>query len=186
MGALFRIVKSVALVSTVALAVASGSVARADQTRFGYVVPTAIQAATQPVLEHFSNDLQQAFARQNAIATVTIERSPNTVADLGTCKRLQLSGYLKPRRHWQVTSNAMIVTAGLVVLDCYGNVFYDSSVTKSVARDANVTPQIQVDSVGADATSDLLRKFASFKSVHRSTWDLLAATGSIVNPPASF
>ncbi|HTX60503.1 MAG TPA: hypothetical protein VMH02_12615 [Verrucomicrobiae bacterium] len=148
-------------------------------------MPTAIRAVTQPVLERFANDLQQAFAQENSIAVVTMRRDAKAVVDLQTCKQLGLSGYLEPWRRWRVASSDVTVTAGLVILDCYGNLFYDGSSTKIAARDESVTPQIQVDAAGASATSDLLRKFAAFKAVHQSTWDMLAATGSIVEPTLS-
>jgi hypothetical protein len=158
----------------------------APAARLGFVAPTARRELTQPVLDRYAQDVRERVSGAVAVAIVPIPVDDGkSLANLATCRLLQLSGFFAPHRHWQVTDTSVVVDASFTISDCYGNLFFAGRSSRTEKRDQNAVPQAQVDAAQAAATADLMARFTRYKHVHQAAWDLMIGTGSVTGSPPS-
>ncbi len=118
------------------------------------------------------------------VSVVTVPTLHGEIAaNAELCRSLQLSGFVLPHAQWHLNYTVVSVDSGLVISDCYGNIFYDAGASRSTARDGNSLPQFQLDQVQAAATDELVRTFSKYERKHASAWNAMLRTGSITGAP---
>ncbi len=153
---------------------------------FALLQPVAQIRANQPGLDKFTTDLDIALRKAAPISffrLIGANAPAARIADAGACRTLHVYGFVLPGRTFKIDDTAVTVSARVRVMDCLGNVFFDSSSSESDDRNQDALPQTQLDSVEAKAIADVAAKFGAFRSEHETEWNVLVKTGTLDGAP---
>jgi len=178
----------IVLLSIFSLGVAPDAAAPASPApvRFGFIEPVSNNPLSQVGLDRYARYFVDRFAEVESVTTIPIPEAGGTNrAGAEVCRELQLSGFLRPTRHWQITDTTVRVDAQLIVTDCNGDMFFAGGTTLIHERSTTMLPQDQIDGVSQKAAAVDLAKFLAFTEAHRATWNRLVTTGSMRESAAS-